>query len=360
MILVTGGCGFIGSNFIRLWLAETDEPIVNVDALTYAGNAENLADIQQSERYFFEQIDIRDAAAVAGVLERYHPRAILHFAAESHVDRSIKEPEAFLQTNVMGTFNLLNSALGIWNQSGQSERFRFLHVSTDEVYGSLGRTDPAFSEKHPYQPNSPYSASKAASDHLVRAWYHTYGLPVLTTNCSNNYGPYQFPEKLIPLMIERALAGETLPVYGDGSNVRDWLYVEDHCRAIMTVLERGEPGETYNIGGNEERTNLEVVDALTNVLQILRPRSGGYRELVRFVDDRPGHDKRYAINATHIADTLGWRPEVDFREGLIRTVEWYLENRQWVEHVKSGEYRNWLEHQYRADSSPSGDDEGAA
>lgn len=234
MILVTGGCGFIGSNFIRLWLAETDEPIVNMDALTYAGNAENLADIQQSERYFFEQIDIRDAAAVAGVLERYHPRAILHFAAESHVDRSIKEPEAFLQTNVMGTFNLLNSALGIWNQDGQSERFRFLHVSTDEVYGSLGRTDPAFSEKHPYQPNSPYSASKAASDHLVRAWHHTYGLPVLTTNCSNNYGPYQFPEKLIPLMIERALAGETLPVYGDGSNVRDWLYVEDHCRAIMT------------------------------------------------------------------------------------------------------------------------------
>lgn len=357
MILVTGGCGFIGSNFIRLWLAQTDEPVVNLDVLTYAGNAENLAGVDQSDRYFFERTDLRDGAAVRAVVDHYQPRAILHFAAESHVDRSIREPEAFLQTNVMGTFNLLQAATELWNRRGQSDDFRFLHVSTDEVYGSLNPKDPAFTETHPYQPNSPYSASKAASDHLVRAWHHTYGLPVLTTNCSNNYGPYQFPEKLIPLMIERALAGETLPIYGDGSNVRDWLYVEDHCQAIQVVLERGIPGEIYNIGGNEERTNLEVVENLTNVLQILRPRTGGYRELTQFVDDRPGHDRRYAINASHIADQLGWRPQVSFREGLIRTVEWYLENRQWVEHVKSGEYRNWLGHQYRSSEQQAGEAE---
>lgn len=348
MILVTGGCGFIGSNFIRLWLAESNEPVVNLDALTYAGNAENLADLTGHADYHFERVDVRDAAAVAEVVQRYRPRAILHFAAESHVDRSIKEPEAFLQTNVMGTFHLLNSALALWNDQGRPADFRFLHVSTDEVYGSLGKQDPAFTEQHPYQPNSPYSASKAASDHLVRAWFHTYGLPVLTSNCSNNYGPYQFPEKLIPLMIERALAGESLPIYGDGSNVRDWLHVEDHCRALMTVLAKGTPGEVYNIGGNEERTNLQVVEQLADVLQQLRPREGGYRKLMRFVEDRPGHDLRYAIDASHIAAQLGWQPQTRFREGLVQTVEWYLANRDWVEHVKSGEYRNWLDHQYRA------------
>ncbi|MEQ5833679.1 dTDP-glucose 4,6-dehydratase [Marinobacter sp. NFXS9] len=348
MILVTGGCGFIGTNFIRLWLAEKNEPVVNVDALTYAGNAENLSDIQDNPDYYFEQVDICDASAIADVLKRYRPRAILHFAAESHVDRSITSPEAFLQTNVMGTFNLLHSALAMWNTQGQPDGFRFLHVSTDEVYGSLGKRDPAFTEQHRYQPNSPYSASKAASDHLVRAWHHTYDLPVLTTNCSNNYGPYQFPEKLIPLMIERGLSGESLPVYGDGNNVRDWLYVEDHCHAIMAVLEKGTPGETYNIGGNEERTNLDVVENLTNVLQMMKPREGGYRELIRFVKDRPGHDRRYAINPTHIRDQLNWYPQIDFCEGLRRTVDWYLSNRTWVDRVKSGEYRHWLDHQYRS------------
>ena len=338
MILVTGGCGFIGSNFIRLWLAEHDEPVVNLDALTYAGNAENLADIQDNPAYHFEKTDLRDSEAVHAVVERCSPRAVLHFAAESHVDRSIKEPEAFLQTNVMGTFNLLDAALGLWRQRGKPEDFRFLHVSTDEVYGSLSMEAPAFTEQHCYQPNSPYSASKAASDHLVRAWRHTYGLPVLTTNCSNNYGPFQFPEKLIPLMIERALAGETLPVYGDGRNVRDWLYVEDHCRAIAEVLANGAPGLTYNIGGNAERSNLEVVEALTTVLQTLRPRDGGYQELVEFVPDRPGHDRRYAMDIRFIADELGWSPTVSFEKGLLKTVEWYLANRQWVDHVKSGEY----------------------
>lgn len=346
MILVTGGCGFIGSNFIRHWLAVSEESVVNLDALTYAGNAANLAGLEQDPRYHFERVDLRNAAAVAGVLERHRPRAILHFAAESHVDRSISSPQAFLQTNVMGTFHLLSAALTLWNDLGRPADFRFLHVSTDEVYGSLQRHEPAFTERHQYQPNSPYSASKAASDHLVRAWFHTYGLPVLTTNCSNNYGPYQFPEKLIPLMIERALAGESLPVYGDGSNVRDWLHVEDHCRALLTVLQRGEPGEVYNIGGNEEHTNLEVVRQLTEVLQELRPRDGGYAELVQFVSDRPGHDLRYAIDASHIARQLGWEPQVSFAQGLRQTVQWYLNNRSWVESVKSGEYRNWLEHQY--------------
>lgn len=351
MLLITGGCGFIGANFIRLWLSETDEPVVNLDALTYAGNAENLADIEASERYFFERADICNAAEIRRIMAHYQPRAVIHFAAESHVDRSIHEPEAFLKTNVMGTFNLLDSALNAWAESGKPDTFRFVHVSTDEVYGSLEYFDPPFTERHAYQPNSPYSASKAASDHLVRAWHHTYGLPVITTNCSNNYGPFQFPEKLIPLVIERALAGQTLPIYGDGSNVRDWLYVEDHCRAIMTVLENGRLGETYNIGGNEERTNLQVVEGLLDALQALRPRDGGYSDLIRFVTDRPGHDKRYAIDAHHIESELSWCPDVTFDEGLRRTVQWYLENRQWVEHVKSGEYRNWLKHQYLGASS---------
>tara|TARA_R100000306_G_C4379087_1_gene143328 strand:- start:2228 stop:3307 length:1080 start_codon:yes stop_codon:yes gene_type:complete len=353
MILVTGGCGFIGSNFIRLWLAEKDEPVVNLDALTYAGNAENLADIQDNPAYHFEKVDLRDSKAVRAVVDHYRPRAVLHFAAESHVDRSIKQPEAFLQTNVMGTFNLLDSALNAWREQGEPEDFRFLHVSTDEVYGSLSMTEPAFTEQHPYQPNSPYSASKAASDHLVRAWHHTYGLPVLTSNCSNNYGPYQFPEKLIPLMIERALAGETLPVYGDGSNVRDWLYVEDHCKALMVVLEKGVPGETYNIGGRAERSNLDVVESLTNILQILKPRQGGYRELIEFVPDRPGHDRRYAIDTRFISEQLGWYPDVGFGDGLLKTVEWYLANRQWVDNVKSGEYMKWVDGHYASGSSVS-------
>ena len=324
-----------------------------LDALTYAGNAENLADIQDNPAYHFEKVDLRDRKAVRAVMDHYRPRAVLHFAAESHVDRSIKEPEAFLQTNVMGTFNLLDSALNAWREQGEPEDFRFLHVSTDEVYGSLSMTEPAFTEQHPYQPNSPYSASKAASDHLVRAWHHTYGLPVLTSNCSNNYGPYQFPEKLIPLMIERALAGESLPVYGDGSNVRDWLYVEDHCKALMVVLEKGVPGETYNIGGRAERSNLDVVESLTNILQILKPRQGGYRELIEFVPDRPGHDRRYAIDTRFISEQLGWYPDVGFGDGLLKTVEWYLANRQWVNNVKSGEYMKWVDGHYASGSSVS-------
>ena len=333
------------------WLRIYRKPYL--DALTYAGNAENLADIQDNPAYHFEKVDLRDRKAVRAVMDHYRPRAVLHFAAESHVDRSIKEPEAFLQTNVMGTFNLLDSALNAWREQGEPEDFRFLHVSTDEVYGSLSMTEPAFTEQHPYQPNSPYSASKAASDHLVRAWHHTYGLPVLTSNCSNNYGPYQFPEKLIPLMIERALAGESLPVYGDGSNVRDWLYVEDHCKALMVVLEKGVPGETYNIGGRAERSNLDVVESLTNILQILKPRQGGYRELIEFVPDRPGHDRRYAIDTRFISEQLGWYPDVGFGDGLLKTVEWYLANRQWVNNVKSGEYMKWVDGHYASGSSVS-------
>lgn len=348
MILVTGGCGFIGANFIRYWLGHRDESVVNLDALTYAGNPENLSDVSAVEAYRFANVDLRDRVAVRRLVDDVKPTAIVHFAAESHVDRSIEEPEAFLETNVMGTFNLLSAALDHYRTlpEGGQARFRFLHVSTDEVYGDLAADDPAFSETNPYQPNSPYSASKAASDHLVRAWHHTYGLPVVTTNCSNNYGPFQFPEKLIPLMIEKALAGEPLPVYGDGSNVRDWLYVEDHCTAIAEVLERGRLGETYNIGGNAEKTNLEVVYTLADLLQEKRPRENGYRELVTFVKDRPGHDRRYAIDARKINGELGWQPTVTFEEGMSRTIDWYLANRDWVGHVKSGEYQQWMEKQY--------------
>ena len=349
MILVTGGAGFIGANFVLQWLAETQEPIVNFDALTYAGNLESLASVADDPRYHFVHGDLRRPADIHEALQRFKPRAVLHFAAESHVDRSIHGPDEFLQTNVVGTFNLLTEVRAYWLAlpEGEREAFRYLHVSTDEVYGSLSAEAPAFTEQHPYQPNSPYSASKAASDHFVRAWHHTYGLPTLTTNCSNNYGPLQFPEKLIPLMIEKALAGEPLPVYGDGQNIRDWLYVGDHCSAIRRVLEAGRPGETYNIGGNAERTNLQVLEALCTVLDARRPRAqGSHFDAITFVQDRPGHDRRYAIDARKIRDELGWSPAWCFDDGLAATVDWYLQQRTWVEHVKSGSYREWLGQQY--------------
>jgi dTDP-glucose 4,6-dehydratase len=347
-ILVTGGAGFIGSNFVLDWLAGGGEPVVNVDKLTYAGNLANLAGVEADPRHRFVQADIADQAAVERLLAGHRPRAIVHFAAESHVDRSIHGPGEFVQTNVVGTFRLLEAARGHWQAlaTGEKEAFRFLHVSTDEVYGSLGEDDPAFSETTAYAPNSPYSASKAGSDHLVRAYHHTYGLPTLTTNCSNNYGPYQFPEKLVPLMIANALEGKPLPVYGDGRQVRDWLYVGDHCEAIRMVLAKGRPGEVYNIGGNAEMRNLEVVHALCDTLQRLRPREGGYRGLVTFVTDRPGHDRRYAIDARKIRAELGWVPRETFASGLARTVNWYLGNADWVARVRSGEYRRWIETNY--------------
>ncbi len=347
-ILVTGGAGFIGANFVLDWLSAGGEPVVNLDRLTYAGNLANLAAVSSDPRHHFVQGDIADQAAVEALLARHRPRAIVHFAAESHVDRSIHGPGDFIQTNVVGTFRLLEAARGHWQSlpPGEREAFRFLHVSTDEVYGTLAETDPAFSETTAYAPNSPYSASKAASDHLVRAWHHTYGLPVLTTNCSNNYGPFQFPEKLIPLMIANALEGKPLPVYGDGGQVRDWLFVGDHCEAIRTVLARGRPGEVYNVGGNAEKRNLEVVHALCDALQELRPRDGGYRDLVAFVADRPGHDRRYAIDARKIRAELGWAPRESFESGLARTVRWYLDNADWVAQVRSGEYRRWIETNY--------------
>ena len=347
-ILVTGGAGFIGANFVLDWLSAGGEPVVNLDKLTYAGNLANLASVSADPRHHFVQGDIADQAAVESLLATHRPRAIVHFAAESHVDRSIHGPGDFIQTNVVGTFRLLEAARGHWQSlpSGEREAFRFLHVSTDEVYGTLAETDPAFSESMAYAPNSPYSASKAASDHLVRAWHHTYGLPVLTTNCSNNYGPFQFPEKLIPLMIANALEGKPLPVYGDGGQVRDWLFVGDHCEAIRTVLARGRPGEVYNVGGNAEKRNLEVVHALCDALQALRPRDGGYRDLVAFVADRPGHDRRYAIDARKIRDELGWSPRESFASGLARTLRWYLANAEWVAQVRSGEYRRWIERNY--------------
>ncbi len=347
-ILVTGGAGFIGANFVLDWLSAGGEPVVNLDKLTYAGNLANLAAVSSDPRHHFVQGDIADQAAVEALLARHRPRAIVHFAAESHVDRSIHGPGDFIQTNVVGTFRLLEAARGHWQSlpPGEREAFRFLHVSTDEVYGTLAETDPAFSETTAYAPNSPYSASKAASDHLVRAWHHTYGLPVLTTNCSNNYGPFQFPEKLIPLMIANALEGKPLPVYGDGGQVRDWLFVGDHCEAIRTVLARGRPGEVYNVGGNAEKRNLEVVHALCDALQDLRPRDGGYRDLVAFVADRPGHDRRYAIDARKIRAELGWAPRESFESGLARTVRWYLDNADWVAQVRSGEYRRWIETNY--------------
>ncbi len=351
MIFVTGGAGFIGANFILDWLAGSDEPVLNIDLLTYAGNPENLASVERDPRYRFAKLDICERDAVLALMRELRPRALVHFAAESHVDRSILGPGEFIRTNVDGSFALLEAARAYWGELEGAERegFRFLHVSTDEVYGSLGPDDPAFSETTPYQPNSPYSASKAASDHLVRAWHHTYGLPTLTTNCSNNYGPYQFPEKLIPLMITNALAGSPLPIYGDGMNVRDWLYVGDHCTAIRRVLEAGRPGETYNIGGNDEMPNIEVVRSVCRLLDRLRPDPAGPRErLLRFVTDRPGHDRRYAIDARKIGRELGWRPSETFESGIAKTVAWYLEHQDWVARVQSGAYREWLATNYEA------------
>ncbi|MFN3417299.1 MAG: dTDP-glucose 4,6-dehydratase [Caldimonas sp.] len=350
MILVTGGAGFIGSNFVLDWLAHSDEPVLNLDALTYAGNVHNLDGLRGDPRHVFVHGDICDRALLDRLLATHRPRAIVHFAAESHVDRSIHGPGAFIRTNVQGTFTLLEAARAHWQALPADEKaaFRFHHVSTDEVYGSLGPQEPAFTEAHPYQPNSPYSASKAASDHLVRAWFHTYGLPVLTTNCSNNYGPYHFPEKLIPLMIVNALAGKPLPVYGDGLNVRDWLYVTDHCSAIRTVLARGRVGETYNVGGWNEMTNLEIVRTVCALLDELRPDPAGpHSRLITFVKDRPGHDRRYAIDARKIERELGWRPAETFATGIRKTVQWYLDHPEWVAQVQSGAYREWIATQYQ-------------
>ena len=349
-LVVTGGAGFIGSNFVIDWLEKQDEPVINLDKLTYAGNLENLALLLGDPRYAFVRGDIADRSLIDGLLKRYKPRAVINFAAESHVDRSIHGPDEFIQTNIVGTFNLLECVRSYFGSLNESEKasFRFLHVSTDEVYGSLKPDDPAFSETNRYEPNSPYSASKAASDHLVRAYHHTYGLPVLTTNCSNNYGPYQFPEKLIPLMIVNALAGKGLPIYGDGQQVRDWLYVSDHCAAIRRVLDGGQVGETYNIGGWNEKPNIEIVRAIVGLLDELRPRTDGcsYAEQITYVSDRPGHDRRYAIDASKIERELGWRPAETFETGLRRTICWYLENQQWIVNVQSGAYRDWLETNY--------------
>lgn len=360
-ILVTGGAGFIGSNFVLSWIGAVGTPVVNLDSLTYAGNPENLASLDGDPRHLLVRGDINDADLVGSLLREHHPRAIVHFAAESHVDRSITAPDAFIRTNVHGTFTLLDQARRFWSTLDEEDRrdFRFLHVSTDEVYGTLGPDDPAFSETTAYAPNSPYAASKAGSDHLVRAYHHTFGLPVLTTNCSNNYGPFQFPEKLIPLMILNALEGKPLPVYGDGRNVRDWLYVEDHCSAIRTVLERGRPGETYNIGGNCERTNLDVVNTICDLVDEMAPAykdavvadnppagGGSRRQLITFVQDRPGHDRRYAIDASKIARELGWSPVERFESGLRRTVRWYLDHRAWTDNVRSGAYLAWIDHNY--------------
>ena len=359
-MLVTGGAGFIGSNFVLDWFAESDRlgllrPLVNLDKLTYAGNPANLASLAGRADYMFVQGDICDAALVSGLFAGHRPRAIVHFAAESHVDRSITGPEAFLKTNVDGTFTLLQAARAYYAELTGEERehFRFLHVSTDEVYGTLGKDDPAFHEETPYAPNSPYAASKAASDHLVRAWVHTYGLPAIVTNCSNNYGPYHFPEKLIPLMITHALEGKPLPVYGDGQQIRDWLYVKDHCSAIRTVLAKGRMGETYNVGGGNQRANLDVVNTLCALLDELRPDSpyAPHQHLIRFVTDRPGHDRRYAIDARKIESELGWHAAESFETGLRKTVAWYLENTAWVENVTSGAYRAWIETNYAGRTS---------
>ena len=351
-ILVTGCAGFIGSNFIHTWLSSSIEPVVNLDKLTYAGNLANLDALKGDPRHVFVQGDIGDRALVGQLLAEHKPRAVLNFAAESHVDRSIHGPGDFIETNVVGTFNLLESVRAYWQDLPTAEKaaFRFLHVSTDEVYGTLLPTDPPFAETKNYEPNSPYSASKAASDHLVRAWHHTYGLPVLTTNCSNNYGPYHFPEKLIPLVLLNALAGKPLPIYGDGQQVRDWLYVEDHCRAIARVLEAGQVGETYNIGGWNEKPNLEVVNTLCAVLDELQPRADGkhYAEQITFFKDRPGHDRRYAIDARKIERELGWKPQETFETGIQKTVQWYLAHQAWVEGVTSGAYRQWVGKQYGA------------
>jgi dTDP-glucose 4,6-dehydratase len=349
-ILVTGGAGFIGSNFILQWLAVENAGVINLDKLTYAGNPANLASISADRRYRFVQGDICDRDVIAELLITHRPRAIVHFAAESHVDRSIHGPDDFVRTNVNGTFSLLEESRAYWSGLSPEEKsaFRFLHVSTDEVYGSLGPNDPAFTERTQYAPNSPYSASKAASDHLVRAYFHTYGLPVLTTNCSNNYGPFQFPEKLIPLVILHATSGKPIPVYGDGQNVRDWLFVADHCEAIRTVLAHGRTGETYNIGGRNEIKNLDVVNAICAALDELRPDDPvlPHRNLIKFVTDRPGHDRRYAMDATKIETELGWRPGETFASGIRKTVQWYLENSAWIEGVTTGAYRQWMATQY--------------
>ncbi len=370
MILVTGSAGFIGANFVLDWCAQHDEAVISLDKLTYAGTLENLDSLKSNPRHVFVQGDIGDAGLVAGLLAKYQPRAVVNFAAESHVDRSIHGPEDFIQTNVVGTFHLLEAVRAYWQKlpspvpgggiegEGVTKAdFRFLHVSTDEVYGSLAKDEPAFTETHRYEPNSPYSASKAASDHLVRAYHHTYGLPVLTTNCSNNYGPYHFPEKLIPLLIVNALAGKSLPVYGDGQQIRDWLYVKDHCSAIRCVLEKGRLGEVYNVGGWNEKANLDIVHIVCDLLDELRPRaasqssilnpqSSSYRSLITFVTDRPGHDRRYAIDARKIERELGWKPAETFETGIRKTVQWYLDNQGWVNNVLSGDYRQWLETNY--------------
>ncbi len=363
-LLVTGGAGFIGGNFVLDWIAGSDEPVINLDKLTYAGNLETLSSLQGNPRHVFVQGDIGDRALVDKLLAEHRPRAVINFAAESHVDRSIHGPGEFIQTNIVGTYNLLEAVRGYWNALPKGEMdprvkpeddkylthssFRFLHVSTDEVYGSLAKDDPAFAETNRYEPNSPYSASKAASDHLVRAWHHTYGLPVLTTNCSNNYGPYHFPEKLIPLMIVNALAGKSLPVYGDGMQIRDWLYVKDHCSAIRRVLEAGRLGETYNVGGWNEKPNIEIVNTVCRLLDELRPKADGtsYATQITYVTDRPGHDRRYAIDARKLERELGWKPAETFETGIRKTVQWYLDHPQWVQNVQSGAYREWVSKQY--------------
>ena len=358
MILVTGGAGFIGGNFVLDWLAQCDEPVINLDKLTYAGNMDTLKSLDGDARHIFVRGDIGDRELVAKLLAEHQPRAVINFAAESHVDRSISGPGEFIQTNVVGTFNLLEAVRGYWNGLPADEKaaFRFLHVSTDEVYGSLAPEDHPFREDNNFEPNSPYSASKAASDHLVRAWHHTYGLPVLTTNCSNNYGPYHFPEKLIPLVILNALAGKPLPIYGDGMQIRDWLYVKDHCAAIRRVLEAGQPGETYNVGGWNEKPNIEVVKTICGILDELKPGEWGvgngesktfsYSDLITYVTDRPGHDRRYAIDASKLERELGWKPAETFETGIRKTVEWYLANQDWVQNVTSGAYREWISKQY--------------
>lgn len=351
MILVTGGAGFIGSNFVLDWLEKIDEPVINLDKLTYAGNLDNLKTVADNKKHIFVKGDIGDFELVSKLLAEHKPRAVLNFAAESHVDRSIHGPEDFIQTNVVGTFHLLEAVRAYWSNldSDAKADFKFLHVSTDEVYGTLEKTDPPFNERNRYEPNSPYSASKAASDHLVRAYHHTYGLPVLTTNCSNNYGPYHFPEKLIPLVIHNALNSQPLPIYGDGQQVRDWLFVKDHCTAIRRVLASGRLGETYNVGGWNEKPNLEVVHTICDILDELKPRSDGqsYKAQITFVKDRPGHDRRYAIDATKLEKELGWKPAETFETGIRKTVQWYLDHQEWVENITSGQYRNWVEKQYQ-------------
>ena len=350
MILVTGGAGFIGANFVLDWIAETGEDVINLDKLTYAGNLENLASLQGNKKHLFVHGDIGDSALIQRLLAGHQPRAIINFAAESHVDRSIHSPEEFIQTNIVGTFRLLEATRAYWSGlvDEKKSNFRFLHVSTDEVYGSLAKDEPAFTETHGYEPNSPYSASKAASDHLVRSYFHTYGLPVLTTNCSNNYGPYHFPEKLIPLIFVNALAGKPLPVYGDGQQIRDWLYVKDHCSAIRRVLDKGRLGEVYNVGGWNEKANLDIVHILCSLLDELRPRADkkSYAEQITFVADRPGHDRRYAIDARKLERELGWKPAETFETGIRKTVQWYLDNQAWVSNVQSGNYKTWMDKNY--------------